>query len=251
MPPTEKGEKHGEKDAGGAHRGAARAGHVEEADSQDQAHVDGIRLRGVRHRGRARHQLGGRRAPDRRGSPPAVLPRQGRPRERLRGPGPGPRAQGDGQGRREPSPPARRAQREAPARGQGRDGPHEVLRRLRNLDGGEKSHRAHRARGWAVVRGRLVGPHAGEGPGEPRCRRGLEDLPVRGRAAVQPDGPLRADAQHEGGDAAQAPRAHARVPGRRARAHGMRQDQGRRREAPPRGGGSCSTAPARRSAGTA
>ena len=65
----------------------------------------------------------------------------------------------------------------------------------------------------AVVRSRLVGPHAGEGAGESRYPRGPEDLPVRRRAAVQPDGLLRVDARHEGGDVAQVPRAHVRVPG--------------------------------------
>ena len=60
------------------------------------------------------------------------------------------------------------------------------------------------------------GPTVGRGAGEPGHRGGLEDLPVRRRAPVQPEGLLRADAGHEGAHLAALPRAHVRVLGRRA-----------------------------------
>ena len=49
---------HGEKDKGEADHGASRAGAIEEDDSQDAPHVDGIGVRGLRHRCRAEHRLG-------------------------------------------------------------------------------------------------------------------------------------------------------------------------------------------------
>lgn len=40
------------------HNGASRAGAVEEEDSRGEAHADGFRLRGVRHRGGVPYHMG-------------------------------------------------------------------------------------------------------------------------------------------------------------------------------------------------
>lgn len=122
-----------------------------------------------------------------------------------------------------------------PPNRQGGHGLHEVLRRLRRLDGRQQPHEAHRAQGRPVLRGGLVRADARQGARRPDHRRGIQGLPVRRRAAVQPEGLLRADAGHEGADLAPLPCAYVRVLGRRAGADRLRQPQDRRHQAPARG----------------
>ena len=74
-----------------------------------------------------------------------------------------------------------------------------------------------------------------KGARRPDHRRGIQGLLVRRRAAVQPEGLLRADAGHEGADLASLPCAYVRVLGRRAGADRLRQPQDRRHQAPARG----------------
>ena len=136
---------------------------------------------------------------------------------------------------RQPAAAPRRVPGEVPPNRQGGHGLHEVLRRLRRLDGRQQPHEAHRAQGRPVLRGGLVRADARQGARRPDHRRGIQGLLVRRRAAVQPEGLLRADAGHEGADLASLPCAYVRVLGRRAGADRLRQPQDRRHQAPARG----------------
>ena len=165
----------------------------------------------------------------------AVLPRPPRARELVRGAGLVVRARRDGEGGREPAAPARRVQGRVLPDRCGGDGLHEVLRAVRRLRDRQQPDQAHRAQGGGLVRGRLERADGGARHRRPDHRQGIQGLPVRRRAALQPEGVLRAHAGHEGEDLAALPRAHVRVLGRRPAEDRVRQPQDGRGEAPQGG----------------